>query len=876
MPALSIKTIKSSELEDVPTGAAALVPHLFGGGRRDASRALASKPTDAAEAGRQRAEREAAKNKVSAAMGAVNSIPKGTNGKPDSVTTNNFPFKVSHDRSVYQYDVVIEPNVFHQERSGIVRAAVRQSKMKVDANALVVRGAIAYSAAPLHASDKDKNPETRVLAYTPPDTARGVASKPRTITLRFTRLISPPGPKNELSTEWYGFMTSLLADALEDGGLTKIGGAYYDLEDAGNGHSLEGLDGDGVTLLTGLKMSLHPTDRSGMMIAADVATRVTRNGTVLDVLREAERGKVGAANQQQAKRNHVEGVICVATYKTGNRRQTVRADKIRFDMNPRTVMALPPGAAANTKRQTYAEYMNVVHGLQLRDIDMNQPLIEHVSKKQVDADGKAKVFHFLPQMLRVASQSQAVRDDSELQKRIKKIALMPSELRFNTIGQWMTQLTTNGMFHRLRQHWQVDVSDRFVQAPSRVLSPPELFSGGDRPRQIPISGSSQWLVKSGMQLPIKGFTPKAWTVVYPQNIADKTDQFATMMMANTINGLKAGWPQPHKLPYQSSQNDAQNMRVLKDTVLPNIDADAEFVLFVLPNDSETFYQAIKTETLQAWKVPSQCVLYKNVVNERNHLNVSSRVGGQMLVKSGSELWTQTGKDVPNSLICGVAATKCGDGVVLAVVACRGDDFRFVYEGTRVTRPGPPMGRVLCEMIKDASAVYHAQSKAMKLSPLTSVIVYRSGLDEGSVPDVTLHEVVPLRELCTEHKWKLCVVSSLKRCLTRFYKPAIGTVVDRAVLPKTGHTFLMVAHHANVGTATAMKYTVLVNDVPALQRSGDVVQSLSFKLCHMFFGWWGATREPSVVMYAQRHADLCAGLKTPKDGILIKKGCYSSL
>eukprot|EP00658_Telonema_sp_P-2_P034885 TRINITY_DN2543_c0_g2_i2.p1 TRINITY_DN2543_c0_g2~~TRINITY_DN2543_c0_g2_i2.p1 ORF type:complete len:749 (-),score=207.74 TRINITY_DN2543_c0_g2_i2:489-2735(-) len=748
--------------------------------------------------------------------------------------------------------------------------------MKVDSNGIVVRGAIGYSAAPLHTTDKDKKPETRVLAYTPPATARGVASKPRTITLRFTRLISPPGPKNELSSEWYGFMTCLLADALEDGGLTKIGGAFFDLNDEGKGHVMEGLDGDGVTLLTGLKVSLHPTDRSGLMLAVDIATRVTRNGTVLDVLREAERGMKGAESQQRAKQAHVEGVMCVATYTTGNRRQTVRADKIRFDMTPRTLMALPPGAAPNTKRQTYAEYMNTVHGVPMRDIDMNQPLIEHTSKKQVDVDGKPKVFHYIPQMLRIASQSQAVRDDTELQKRIKKIALMSSELRFNTIGQWMTQLTTNGMFHRLRQHWKVNVKDAFVQAPARILPPPELFSGGERPRQIPISGSSQWLVRSGMQLPIKGPVPKAWTVVYPQSIADKTSQFVAMMMDNTINGLKAGWPQPIKLSYQSGHNDVQNMKVLRETVLPNIDAEAEFVLFVLPNDSETFYHAVKTETLQAWKVPSQCVLFKNVVNERNHLNVSSRVGGQMLVKSGSELWTQTGKDVPNSLVCGVTATKCGDGVVLAVVAQRGDDFRFVYEGSRVTRPGPSMGRAVCEMITEASTVYHTQSKAMKLSPLTSVIVYRSGLDEGSVSDVSLHEVVPLRELCTERKWKLCVVSSLKRCLTRFYKPAIGTVVDRAVLPKTGHTFLMVAHHANVGTATAMKYTVLANDVPALQRSGDVVQSLTFKLCHMFFGWWGATREPSVVMYAQRHADLCAGLKAPREGIVIKKGCYSSL
>lgn len=187
-----------------------------------------------------------------------------------------------------------------------------------------------------------------------------------------------------------------------------------------------------------------------------------------------------------------------------------------------------------------------------------------------------------------------------------------------------------------------------------------------------------------------------------------------------------------------------------------------------------------------------------------------------------------------------------------------------------------MGRALCEMIGEAGAKYSDESKAMKLSPLTSIVLYRSGMDEGSVPDVTLHEMVPVRELCTERKWKLCVVASLKRCLTRFHEPPSGTVVDSAVLPKTGHTFLMVAHNANVGTATAMKYTMLANDVPKLQRSADVVQGLTFKLCHMFFGWWGPTREPSVVMYAQRHAELCAGLKDPKLGIHIPKGCYSAL
>ena len=810
----------------------------------------------------------AARKKVGEALESVSRIPKGDKGKASTVITNNFPLKFEHDRSVYQYDVAIEPNLYHRDRPAIVRATLRQAGVT---GSVVVRGAIAYASQQLHPKGVDKLD----MAYVPTPNSRGVASKERKVTLAFTKLISPPTPaKSELSSEWYTFVMCLLTEALEEGGLTKIGGAFYDLEN-GDLYALETPSGDGINLLTGLKVSLHPTERCGLMLVVDLATRVTRKGTVWDVIKEARAaGGATASGQQACVRDHVEGATCVVTgYKTEHRRQAIRADKIRFDLTPRTLMSLPPGAPPNTKRQTYAEYLNSVYGIPLKDIDMTQPLIEHESKRQLDESGKPRIFHFVPQMMRLASQSKAVREDHELQKRLKAVALMAPETRFNLIFKWVRQLTTGGAFHRLQQEWRLGVTPRLVEAPSRDLPSPSIVDGSGKP--VTVTNSRQWLVKRGMALAKNGFVPKNWTVVTPLIIERQTRDFVDVLMSATINGMGARWPQPSFHTYRSGRDDRQNLRTLKESVLPEVDADAEFVLFVLPSDSDEFYNEVKSMTLQEWKVPSQCVLFKNVQNERNHLNVASRVGGQMLVKAGGELWGQVGKDVPNSLICGVATAPVGADVVAAVCVMRGDDLMFVYEGSRRVH-ARGVGKAVCEMVGEAAAASEAQCRERKTPPPTSLVVFRSGMDEGSVPDIAEHEVVPLRELCGERKWKLCVVASLKRCLTRFYSPAAGCIVDSAVLPNTGHTFLMVPHNANVGTPTPMKLSVLCNDIPSLQRSGNTIQEMSFKLCHMFFGWWGATREPAPVMYAERHAELVARLKDPKAGIAIPKASYVAM
>jgi hypothetical protein len=58
----------------------------------------------------------------------------------------------------------------------------------------------------------------------------------------------------------------------------------------------------------------------------------------------------------------------------------------------------------------------------------------------------------------------------------------------------------------------------------------------------------------------------------------------------------------------------------------------------------------------------------------------------------------------------------------------------------------------------------------------------------------------------------------------------------------------------------MRFSVVAND---LAVDGEQLEKLTFFLCHMYYGWWATTREPSVVMYASRQAALHAKLDKTK-------------
>ncbi|EDW34567.1 GL22319 [Drosophila persimilis] len=125
-----------------------------------------------------------------------------------------------------------------------------------------------------------------------------------------------------------------------------------------------------------------------------------------------------------------------------------------------------------------------------------------------------------------------------------------------------------------------------------------------------------------------------------------------------------------------------------------------------------------------------------------------------------------------------------------------------------------------------------------------IIYYRDGVSHGQYPKIKSKELRGITAACCKMhiKPKICCVIVVKRHHTRFFPNGApsqynqlnnvdpGTVVDRTIVHPNEMEFFMVSHQANQGTAKPTRYNVIENTG---NLDIDVLQQLTFNLCHMF-------------------------------------------
>lgn len=810
-------------------------PLLFGGSRDQALKvAVARVDRTAEERGADREALTARKAAITTALQSVRAMTPGTVGTQASILSNYFPVKSQLATSFIQYSVVLEPEVANPRvRREVVNSVLKIQAAKLGVQCPIYIGHIAFAPRSMHPA----NTKEVTLQFTGDAKAVGWRSKSVRVTLTHTRDIAPP-KDGAISTEFYTVLSSILSDAFSTN-LLKVGGKYYDMTgelSVGSAVTTQEVAGDRfktLKVMQGLNFVLHPTEK-GLLLNVDIAFRTTRDSTVLDHLKQIKRMERDPKQVEAMFKADVEGCMMATTYLAGGRRQSFKAVEVVFGMTPNSVI---PGLQI-----TFKKYMQEQYNITLTDD--SQPLIMTVTK-QLDRNGQPKKALYIPELCRFVGQSTRMRADTVLQQSLKQMCLVNSTTRFNSIQSMMDRFVPK--ISQALKDWGITIETKMLEVQGRILPQVKLTMG---PRVLQQQEERRsWLLKSGLQLTSVPTAPKLWVCVKPVNISvEEMQLFLDTLMNSTINGLGCRWPAPTVVEYVGDRAPQRTLQNLMGALEEKVPKTAEFALVVLPDDNEAVYVSVKDVTLRQWRIPSQCVLRKNVINGRNVLNVASRVGAQMIVKQGGELWNTTEEALPNTLLCGIDYATGAKGEVVALVAVSTKRFQFVFEGS-----SPAKKTAIVSLLEKAMDAFKEQSNAAA----ANVVLFRAGMDEGDVPRIVDEEVLGVVDLCRKRKVSVCFLASLKRTHARFFNPPPGFVIDREVLPRAGFAFLLVPQVVNIGTATAMKFCVLANTIRALSADGGLLESVAFKLCHMFYGWWATTREPSIVMYATRRASLAS-------------------
>jgi aubergine len=88
-----------------------------------------------------------------------------------------------------------------------------------------------------------------------------------------------------------------------------------------------------------------------------------------------------------------------------------------------------------------------------------------------------------------------------------------------------------------------------------------------------------------------------------------------------------------------------------------------------------------------------------------------------------------------------------------------------------------------------------------------------------------------------------------------------------------YDFYMVSQLVRQGTVSPTYYNVIHDEFYAARP--EIMQAMTYKLCHLYFNWSGTTRIPSVVQYAKKLAFLVGQFthETPSLKIPIQNQLY---
>jgi len=292
----------------------------------------------------------------------------------------------------------------------------------------------------------------------------------------------------------------------------------------------------------------------------------------------------------------------------------------------------------------------------------------------------------------------------------------------------------------------------------------------------------------------------------------------------------------------------------------NIDNTTQCVVCILPNNKKQRYDEIKKACCVDQPIPSQCILAKSF--QKNTMSVITKIMFQINCKLGGQLW-RVDIPLPKTMVVGIDVchdTTKGRRSVCGFTASLNETFTRYY--SRVTfqeaRQEVIDGLKVC--MDGALAKYWKINNALP----DRIIVYRDGVGDGMLQAVMDHEIPQyynaFRAVNENYNPRLAVVVVKKRIHTRLFakgqgdlaNPPPGTVCDAGCTHRGWYDFFLVAQNVREGTVTPTHYHVIVDDTGLRP---DLMQTLTFKMCHLYYNWPGTIRVPAPCQYAHKIAFL---------------------
>ncbi|CAH0561242.1 unnamed protein product [Brassicogethes aeneus] len=733
---------------------------------------------------------------------------KGDHGKQLRISANYIRLECDPKRGVFEYEVRFEPEVdAKNRRMRLVNQIIREmGQVKVF-----------DGGAKLYLPDKitDSQKVFKMTLPEVPDTEFNVI-----ITFQKQKKMYDRDSLHLYNVLFKRIMHILL--------YTQMGRNYF------NTHHKYLIPQHKLEVFPGFAVSVDEQE-GGLLLCLDTQHRVLRQQNAYELLTELR--SMDPKRFKEAANQSLIGSCIFTRYNN----KTYTVDDIAWETTPRDTFPTRDG-----NNISFMEYYKKQHNLTIAD--EYQPLL--INKRTVKVAGSAQkediMICLVPELCYLTGLTDVMRNDFKVMKDVAQYTRVTPAQRLMALKTYLKNIRESEKAQQVLSEWGLRLGSGTIDTYGRQLDNELIYFGGN---QIGKPTNADWNRDVGNNKVTGPVDMINWIVFFTQRDRELARRFQDLMQKlGDVMGCRIASPKPVELPNDRTES---YMTACKD----NIKDSTQVVVFIVPSIRGDRYAVIKKMCCSQIPTPSQVVTARVLQNQAKVRSIVQKIALQMVAKMGGTLWNIK-LPFKGWMVAGVDVYHGGQSSTCGFVCSLNETLtRYM---TMVNFQDKEIGDYYKMAFTKSLERYKTENGTFP----ERVIIYRDGVGDGQLDYVKRYEIEQFSSVLKQFglETKLCFIVVQKRINTKIFEmkregaenPPPGTVVDHTFTRRTMKDFFLISQNVRQGTVNPTHYIVVRDDA---NMTPDVIQRLSYKMCHLYYNWAGTTRVPAPCQYAHKAAGL---------------------
>uniref|UniRef100_A0A8C1ZA82 Piwi-like RNA-mediated gene silencing 2 n=1 Tax=Cyprinus carpio TaxID=7962 RepID=A0A8C1ZA82_CYPCA len=471
-----------------------------------------------------------------------------------------------------------------------------------------------------------------------------------------------------------------------------------------------------------------------------------------------------------------------------------RIDDIEWSKSPKDTFTLANGTVT-----TFVDYLRKNYGITIKELD--QPLLIHRPNERSKPGGKVITGEILllPELSFMTG----------IPEKMKKEAMKDLTMHINVGAKQHTQ-SLKQLLHNINSNneavselarWGLSISQEILVTQGRTLPSENICLHS---ASFVISPSVDWSREVVRDPSISTVPLNCWAVIYPRRATDQAEELVTTF-TRVAGPMGIRIERPIRVDIHSQLTIYSMFPLLVFSPV-----------CIMIGNRDDLYSAIKKLCCIQSPVPSQAFNVRTISQPQKLHSIAQQILLQINCKLGGELWTV---NVPLRYLMVIGVDVHHDvskksRSVMGFVAISCAQQGFIY------------------LIQKYSENHNCEIIQFKLKTCQATQCEYS-------------------ELLIRVKKLICSVYMFRES-EHFGTPSPGTVLDHTVTNRDWVDFYLMAHSIRQGCGLPTHYIAVYNTANLTPYH---LQSLTYKMCHLYWNWPGTIRVPVLRKYAHKLAFL---------------------